>query len=127
MFYCFFCGYALDVINFVREYEGISFFRALSYLEYNFSVPKISSEALKDDLYTTLKTNTPKLEEDKLLKLYEYCDSLIVKRKQNFSLESYSKLFLFLEATVCKLRDNLITVDEAFNQFSKVRKAVESK
>lgn len=125
-FHCFFCGFTLDVIAFVQEYEGCNFLRALNILEQNFSVPQIEFEDIADDIGKTFYKRKTSYTLPALLSLYEFCEGEIIKRKKSFNLKTYSKLFLFLESTLNKLRDSKITGEEAFDQLTKLRAKIEA-
>jgi len=124
-FHCFYCGFTLDVIGFVQEYEGFNFLRALSFLEQNFNVPKIEFEDITDDIGKAFYKNQKSYTLESLLSLYDFCEEQIIKRKKSFDLKTYSRLFLFLESVVSKLKNNLISSKEAFDQFTKLRTKIE--
>jgi len=124
-FHCFFCGFTLDVIAFVQEYEGCNFLRALSILEQQFSVPQIEFEDITGDIGKTFHKSKSSYTISALLNLYDFCEQEIIKRKKSFSLKTYSKLFLFLESIFNKLQDSKITGEEAFEQLTKLRAKIE--
>jgi len=120
-FHCFYCGFTLDVISFVQEYEGISFLRSLSFLEHHFNVPQIRSTDVVDDLKITLSKSTKGLSIEALLNLYEYCERLMINKKRSFDLKTYSKLFLHLDSIVNKLREDTLSIEQAFNALTEIQ------
>lgn len=125
-FHCFYCGFTLDAIAFVQEFEGVNFLRALSFIEYNFGVPQIEFVDIADDIGRTFY-KSKEISVNALLNLYEFCEGLIIKKKKFFGLKTYSKLFMFLDSIVNKLIDNKITGIEAFEQLTKLREKAEAK
>lgn len=124
-FHCFYCGFTIDVITFVQQYEGINFFRALSFLEHNFNVPQIEFKDVTDDLDKTFHRDKSIYTNQSLLNLYEFCEELVIRKKKSFNLKTYSKLFLFLESIVTKLQNSKINGEEAFEQLTLLRSKIE--
>ena len=129
-FHCFYCNFTFDVIAFVKEYEGCNFLRALSYLESHFNVPAVevkdTEEVISKTFFEKPKKKGIKLESDSLLRLYELCEELLIKRKRSFSLKAYSRMFLFLDSTVNALLEETVDLQETYTRLTKLKKKIEA-
>jgi len=129
-FHCFYCNFNFDVIAFVKEYEGFNFLRALSYLEGHFNVPAVevkdTEEVISKTFFEQPKKKGIKLESDSLLRLYELCEELLIKRKKSFSLKTYSRMFLFLDSTVNALLDESVDLQETYERLTKLKRKIEA-
>jgi Glu-tRNA(Gln) amidotransferase subunit E-like FAD-binding protein len=111
--YCWVCSRSWDVINFIKDYEKISFSEACKFLEKNYGIEKTdalevySEPTFEDYLNSVSKDVKNKDFEKEFFKI----SKMLKINKDKLNLDKYSKYFYYLDNLYSNYKLNKYTSD----------------
>jgi len=105
--YCWVCSRVWDVISFVSDIKGISFAEACTILEEMYGIEKTDkSIAYHEESFNDFLKSKEPIKEKDFDRNFEKISSLLIKNRESFSLDEYSKYFYFFDSLYVAYKAN---------------------